>query len=96
MSKVKSGQLTEDEYQKKIVAHLNDLHLKLKDYKPPQKSNLFIQKVSLYLFKRRKKTTNNYYTPQLYFVGGGVHHVVFSHCLLVFIFFAGLSSKHCH
>ena len=45
MSKVKQGQLTEDEYQKKIVTHLNSLHTELLDYRPAPKSNKFIQKV---------------------------------------------------
>ena len=45
MSRVKKGELTEDEYQKKIVASLDRLNDQLLNYKPPTKSNAFIEKV---------------------------------------------------
>ncbi|XP_045198191.1 AFG1-like ATPase [Mercenaria mercenaria] len=44
MSRVNQGQLTEDEYQKKIVASLDRLNSQLLDYRPPVKANAFIEK----------------------------------------------------
>lgn len=45
MSKVNQGVLTEDEYQKKIVASLDRLNAQLINYRPPVKANAFYQKL---------------------------------------------------
>ncbi|XP_060598378.1 AFG1-like ATPase [Ruditapes philippinarum] len=45
MSRVNKGELTEDEYQKTIVASLDRLNAQLLDYKPPTKSNAFMEKI---------------------------------------------------
>ena len=57
MSNVRSGHLTEDEYQKKIVSHLNNLHQKLLDYRPPPKTNKFLQKVGIVSSTKYKESS---------------------------------------
>lgn len=49
MSKVKDGLLTEDAYQKNIVASLDCLNDQLSNYRPPVKSHALIQKVGLFI-----------------------------------------------
>lgn len=46
MARVKQGLLTEDEYQKKVVASLDRLNAQLLDYRPPVKGNVFYEKVT--------------------------------------------------
>jgi len=52
MSRVRKGQLTEDAYQKTIVASLDRLNSQLTSYKPPVKSHALIEKVSGYWHKQ--------------------------------------------
>ena len=45
MSRVKAGQLNEDDFQKSVVASLDRLNEQVKDYRPPEQGNIFMQKV---------------------------------------------------
>jgi len=42
---VKAGQLNEDDFQKSVVASLDRLNEQVKDYRPPEQGNIFMQKV---------------------------------------------------
>jgi len=45
MSRVKAGELNEDDFQKSVVASLDRLNEQVKDYRPPEQGNIFMQKV---------------------------------------------------